>query len=265
MVGMIHPGDTTVVDIRPERCRQPHGPGLTASPDGRSLTVGVAHGIHEDVHHVDVEESRAEVVVTVWVGTVAEIAERMRGGEPVVITLQAKFWIRDIELSAPLGDRALRDGASDSHRPGSRRTTSGERAPIASSTPLRASEGMSPTVSSQVGDGPTAGSASRDDEDSGSRPDVGSMDDEQAVRDVIASGGTLDQAARVLVAVRQLSPIPAIKALRSGAAIDLRRAKEVIHRNLPDAQRANAERLWDELVEALDPADDTEPPIPDAR
>ncbi len=73
-------------------------------------------------------------------------------------------------------------------------------------------------------------------------------EDALAARTAVVRGASLDEVARLLVEDRGLEPIPAVKALRSGAEVRLLTAKEAVHRNLPDRIRLEAEQLWDETA-----------------
>lgn len=75
------------------------------------------------------------------------------------------------------------------------------------------------------------------------------MDPAHVVRTSLEAGDTLDQIAHSLVRDQKLAPIPAIKAMRTGANMTTGEAKEVVHRNLSLEQQAAAERLWDELID----------------
>jgi hypothetical protein len=75
------------------------------------------------------------------------------------------------------------------------------------------------------------------------------MDPADIVRTSLEAGDTLDQIAHSLIQDQKLAPIPAIKAMRTGANLTTGEAKEVVHRNLPLEQQAAAERLWDELID----------------
>ena len=75
------------------------------------------------------------------------------------------------------------------------------------------------------------------------------MDPADIVRTSLEAGDTLDQIAHFLIQDQKLAPIPAIKAMRTGANMTTGEAKEVVHRNLPLEQQAAAERLWDDLID----------------
>ena len=77
------------------------------------------------------------------------------------------------------------------------------------------------------------------------------MDPADVVRTSLEAGDTPDQIASALIQDHGLAPIPAIKALRTGANMTTGEAKEIVHRNLPLAQQAAAERLWDEMIEVV--------------
>lgn len=104
--------DLSVVDLRPRRCGSGVRPGLTIAEDGRRLVIHLGHGSIERVHHLDVVEGHAEVVVTAWVGTLAAVANKT-----VIATMKKRLWFREVELSAPLGGRRLRDGAPELPHP----------------------------------------------------------------------------------------------------------------------------------------------------
>jgi|SRR5579863_1415262 len=72
------------------------------------------------------------------------------------------------------------------------------------------------------------------------------------VRASLAAGDTPDKVARNLVADQNVSPIEAIKALREGGNMSLGDAKEIVHRNLPPKRQASAERLWEEVIAAVE-------------
>jgi len=70
-------------------------------------------------------------------------------------------------------------------------------------------------------------------------------------RACVTSGGTLDQAAQVVLA-RTTSPIDAIKALRAAQpGLSLADAKPLVHRQLPAHLQRAAEQLWDDLEQAV--------------
>jgi hypothetical protein len=74
------------------------------------------------------------------------------------------------------------------------------------------------------------------------------MDFADLVRSSLEAGDTPDQVARVLIEDHHLLPISAIKAMRSGGNMSSFEAKEVIKRNLPAAQWAAAEKLWEMIA-----------------
>lgn len=75
------------------------------------------------------------------------------------------------------------------------------------------------------------------------------------VHSALEAGSNSDEVARALIEDHHLLPISAIKALRSGANMTLRDAKEVVHRNLPADQQAAAERIWDEIFANMEDHD----------
>lgn len=109
---MVIEGDAGVANLR-QRCGWPGRSGLTVAQDG-GLVIKVGHGSIERVHHVDIEEGPTEVVVTAWIGTLAEAADKT-----VTATMELRLWSREIELSASLGNRSLRDGAPEPPFPAS--------------------------------------------------------------------------------------------------------------------------------------------------
>jgi ribosomal protein L7/L12 len=66
---------------------------------------------------------------------------------------------------------------------------------------------------------------------------------------VLASGGTVDDAARLAVA-QAPSPIAAIKALRGGLGLSLTDARKAVHRHLTPAEQEAAEAMWEQLLSA---------------
>lgn len=82
------------------------------------------------------------------------------------------------------------------------------------------------------------------------------MDAVNQVRTSLAAGDTPDKVARNLVVEQQVSPVEAIKALRTGGNMSLGDAKEIVHRNLLPERQASAERLWAEAVAALEHEED---------
>jgi hypothetical protein len=82
------------------------------------------------------------------------------------------------------------------------------------------------------------------------------MDPTDIVRNSLAAGQSPDQIARSLIEDHRLPPIPAIKALRSGANMTVGEAKEVVHRHLPLDQQSAAEKLWDDMVELVENLDE---------
>jgi hypothetical protein len=77
------------------------------------------------------------------------------------------------------------------------------------------------------------------------------LDDIELVRSMIGNGSSIDDTASALVKQRERSPIPAIKAMRLGAGLDLREAKAVVHRNVSSSAQEAAERLWDAAEAAV--------------
>jgi hypothetical protein len=84
---------------------------LALADDSRTVIAVVSHGVWEGVHHVQAGESADEVVVTAYVGTLRAIAEQHAGGEVLTFVMKAALRAFRIELTTPLGDRVLRDGA----------------------------------------------------------------------------------------------------------------------------------------------------------
>lgn len=82
------------------------------------------------------------------------------------------------------------------------------------------------------------------------------MDFAAVVRLSVEAGDTPDQIAKSLIEGHHLLPISAIKALRSGSGMTSAEAKEVVKRNLPVAQWAAAERLWEMIAAGETAVDD---------
>ena len=70
------------------------------------------------------------------------------------------------------------------------------------------------------------------------------MDFADLVRTSLDAGDTPEQVAHALIQDHHLLPISAIKALRAGANVTSREAKELIRQNLSAEQWAAAEPLW---------------------
>lgn len=104
---MVIDGDLTIPSHSP---RQFHHLRL-AEDLGTVVVAVVSHGVWEGVHHLDARESDQEVVVTAYVGTLRAIAERQAAGEVMNFVMKSVLRPFRVGLTAPLGDRALRDGA----------------------------------------------------------------------------------------------------------------------------------------------------------
>jgi ribosomal protein L7/L12 len=70
-------------------------------------------------------------------------------------------------------------------------------------------------------------------------------------RTLLAAGASPDDIARVLLG-RSTSKIAVIKALHVACGMSLDDAKWVMHRNLDPQEQAAAERLWGDLLQALE-------------
>ena len=99
-------GDLTIPSPAPRQCQR-----LGLSEDLRTVVAVVSHGVWEGVHHVEAREGDDEVVVTAYVGTLRDIAERQARGEAMNFVMTSVLRPFRVELTTPLGDRSLRDGA----------------------------------------------------------------------------------------------------------------------------------------------------------
>jgi hypothetical protein len=103
---MVIDGDLTIPSHSP---RQFHH--LRLAEDLRTVVAVVSHGVWEGVHHLEARENEHEVVLTAYVGTLRAIAERQAGGEVMNFVMKSVLRPFRLELTAPFGDRTLRDGA----------------------------------------------------------------------------------------------------------------------------------------------------------
>ena len=98
--------DSTITSPAARRFEQ-----LGLAIDLRTVVAVVSHGVWEGVHHIEVREGDDGVVVTAYVGTLRTIAERQARGEVMTFVMKAVLRPFRVELTTPLGDRLLRDGA----------------------------------------------------------------------------------------------------------------------------------------------------------
>jgi hypothetical protein len=98
--------DLTIPSPSPRQFRH-----LRLAEDRRTVVATVSHGVWEGVHHVEAHESDHEVVVTAYLGMLRAIAERQAAGEVMTFVMKSVLRPFRIELTTPLGDRRLRDGA----------------------------------------------------------------------------------------------------------------------------------------------------------
>lgn len=116
MLPMLIEGDLTIPSPEPRRGRRL----LLADNDPQTVIAVVSHGVWQGLHHVEAHESDDEVVVTAYVGTLRNIADRQANGEELTFVMKGVLRPIRITLAAPLGGRALRDGAPVDDRFGGR-------------------------------------------------------------------------------------------------------------------------------------------------
>lgn len=100
-------GDPRLRFVRTAECRR-----LVVVEDGHAVVAHVAHGVWQGWHRIEVDEREDEVLITAYIGTLPEIAERQEGGEQMYFILRGEVHPVRIELTAPLAARRLRDGAA---------------------------------------------------------------------------------------------------------------------------------------------------------
>ena len=101
-------GDLTTRSPKAVACRR-----LVLADEGEMVVAHVMHGVWQRWHHIEVEEGDDEVVVTAYVGTLPDIADRQAQGESITFVLKGVVHPVALRLSTPLGTRQLRDGAKD--------------------------------------------------------------------------------------------------------------------------------------------------------